>query len=1051
MNLSKPFIERPIATTLLAIGIALAGIVAFNLLPVASLPQVDFPTISVSASLPGGSPETMATSVATPLERQIGLIAGITEITSSSTLGSSRITVQFDLTRNIDGAARDVQAAINAARSNLPTNLPSNPTYRKVNPADAPIMIIALTSDIYSKGQMYDVASTILAQKILQVDGVGQVNVGGGSLPAVRVELNPTALNSYGIGLQDVSAMLSAANVNLPKGQLSTPLTTADIITNDQIFKAADYRPLIVVYRNGMPVTLSNVAEVTDSVQDIRNAGLANGKPSILLVIFKSPGANVIDAVDKTRAVLPYLRASIPAAIHMDVMMDRTTTIRASLHDVEITLIIAVLLVVFVVYLFLGSLHGMIIPSVAMTLSLLGTFAIMKFLNYSLDNLSLIALTIATGFVVDDAIVVLENITRHIEEGVQPIAAALKGAKEVSFTVVSMSLSLIAVFTPILFMGGIVGRLFQEFAVSLSIAILVSLFVSLTITPMMCSRLLNAKNHKSKPNRLHDIVDEMRKKYATALTWALDHSSLMLLTTAAAIILSVLLFVFVPRGFFPQQDTGRIVSSIQADQNISFQSMQQKLSDFAKIVRADPAVENVVGFVGGGSNTTNTGTVFITLKALQERKISSEAVINRLRPKLAVITGATLYMQSAQDLVIGGRLGNAQFQYTLSADNLQDLNTWAPKVKAALAKLPGIADVNSDQQDHGLQAYVNIDHDTASRFGITSQQIDATLYAAFGQSLVSTMYTAMNQYYVVMEVAPKYWQRPETLNQIYVTSTPPTTPVQTSLLTTTPALTAPTPKQVPLSVFANFIPSNTLLSVNHQGQAPAATISFNLLPGYALGNAVNLIQSTVNKMHLPATIQGSFQGTAQAYQASLATEPFLILIALIAVYIVLGMLYESLIHPVTILSTLPSAGVGALLALLLTGTDLSIIAFIGIILLIGIVKKNAIMMIDFALQIERSQNKTSKESIYEGAVLRFRPIMMTTMAAMFGAFPLAFGYGVGAELRRPLGIAIIGGLLVSQMLTLFTTPVIYLEMEKLRLWFQNKRAKSKLAFNSNRT
>lgn len=1028
MNLSKPFINRPIATTLLAVGIALAGLVSFKLLPVAPLPQVDFPTISVQASLPGGSPETMATSVATPLERQLGLIAGITEITSSSTLGSTRIIVQFDLSRDINGAARDVQAAINAARTNLPTNLPMNPTYRKVNPADSPIMILALTSDVYTKGQMYDAASTILQQKLSQVDGVGQVIVGGSSLPAVRVELNPTALNKYGVGLQTVSAAISAANSNRPKGQLTRGITTSEIMTNDQIFKAYQYQPIIIGYNNGLPLRISDVGTVTDSVQDVRNAGLANSKPAVLIILFKQPGANIIETVDRVAATLPYLKASIPSGMDMKIMMDRTTTIRASLLDVEITLIISVILVILVVYVFLGNLRAMLIPGVALTLSLLGTFAIMKLLNYSLDNLSLIALTISTGFVVDDAIVVLENTTRHIEAGMSAMKAAILGAQEVGFTVMSMSLSLIAVFTPILFMGGIVGRLFREFGMTLSISILVSLVMSLTVTPMMCSRFLKKNSHplkaSAKPQKKR-FVDRMHDKYERSLKWALDHPGLMLLLTLAAIVLNVILFYVVPKGFFPQQDTGRIISSIQADQNISFQSIQEKLNQYVKIVQADPAVQNVVGFVGaGGNNTPNSGTVFIMLKPLSQRKLSSEEVIGRLRPQVAKVRGANLYMQSAQDLVIGGRQANAQFQFTLSGDNLQDLNLWSPRVKNELSKLHGIADVNTDQLDRGLQAFVTYDRDTASRFGITAAMMDSTLYGAFGQSLVSTMFTAMNQYYVVMEVAPQYWQYPEMLNNIYVTSS--------------------AGNQVPLAAISSFGPSNTLLSVNHQGQAPSTTLSFNLLPGFALGDAVSMVINLVKQMHLPATIQASFQGTAQAFQASLATEPLLILAALIAVYIVLGILYESLIHPITILSTLPSAGVGAILALLITGTDLSIIAFIGIILLIGIVKKNAIMMIDFALQAERVEKKSSRDAIYEAAVLRFRPIMMTTMAAMLGAVPLAVGFGVGAELRRPLGIAIIGGLAVSQMLTLYTTPVIYLGFEKVSQWNRERKAKAAL-------
>lgn len=1016
MNLSKPFILRPIATFLLAVGIAFGGIIGFKLLPVAPLPQVDFPTINVTASLPGANPETMATSVATPLERQLGIISGVTDITSSSTLGSSHVTLQFDLSRNIDGAARDVQAAINAARSNLPTNLPSNPTYRKVNPADAPIMIIALTSPVYTKGQMYDLASTVLAQKISQVNGIGQVIVGGASLPAVRVELNPTALNQYGISLLDVSTMLANANVNHPKGQMTTGQITTDILANDQLFKANQYRPLIVTYRNGMPVRLSDIAEVNDSVQDIRNAGLANGKPAVILVLFKQPGANVVETVDRVRTDLPFLKASLPAAINMDVMMDRTTTIRASLHDVEMTLLMSISLVIFVVYFFLRNIRAMLIPSVAMTLSLLGTFGIMYLLGFSLDNLSLMAITIATGFVVDDAIVVLENITRYIEQGIKPITAALKGAQEVGFTVMSMSLSLIAVFIPILFMGGIVGRLFREFAITLSVAIIVSLFVSLTLTPMMCAQFIKLKN-VNRDEKLTLPIDRLRNKYQNTLDWALSHESLMLIITFLTIVLSVVLFIVIPKGFFPQQDTGRIVSSIQAEQDISFQLMQQKLSQFVDIVRKDPDVQNVVGFVGVNNNTANAGTVFITLKPIGERKLAVDEVIKRLRGKLAVVKGATLYMQAAQDISMGGRLGNAQYQYTLSANNLQELNVWAPRVKSELMKLPGIADVNSDQLDHGLQAYVNVDRDNASRFGITSQMIDRTLYSAFGQSLVSTMYTAMNQYYVVMEVAPQYWQSPQTLNQIYVFSS--------------------TGKPVPLSVFSSFTPSSTLLSVNHQSQAPAATLSFNLLPGQALGNAVNMINDTVKKMRLPGSIQGSFKGTAQAFQDSLSNESYLIIAALFAVYIVLGMLYESLIHPVTILSTLPSAGVGALLALLLTGTDFNLIALIGVILLIGLVKKNAIMMIDFALDAERNEKKSSRDAIYEAAVLRFRPIMMTTMAAMLGAVPLALGLGVGSELRRPLGIAIIGGLIVSQMLTLYTTPVIYLAMENVSKWYRD--------------
>jgi len=1015
MNFSAPFIQRPIATTLLTLGVALAGMVAFLLLPVSPLPQVDIPTISVSASMPGASPETMASTVATPLERSLGRIAGITEMTSSSALGSARITLQFDMDRDIDGAARDVQAAINAARTDLPPTLRSNPSYRKVNPADAPIMILALTSDTMSQGEMYDAVSTILQQKLSQVEGIGEVAVGGSSLPAVRVELNPGALNKYGIGLEDVRSALSAANANRPKGALEDAERHWQIGADDQARKAAQYLPLIIAWRNGAPVKLTDVGSVTDSVEDLRNAGLANGKPSVLVMLTRQPNANIIETVDRVRALLPQLQASIPAAIHMVVATDQTTTIRASLHDVERTLAISVGLVILVVFLFLRNWRAALIPSVAVPVSLIGTFGVMYLLGYSLDNLSLMALTIATGFVVDDAIVVLENASRHLEQGMRPLQAALLGAREVGFTVLSMSVSLVAVFIPILLMGGIVGRLLREFAMTLSVAIMVSLVVSLTTTPMMCARLLRqqpARRHGHWYDASERLFQRALHAYEKSLDWALRHARFMLLVLAATVGLNAYLYVIVPKGFFPQQDTGRIMGSIQADQATSFQAMRPKLAAFVDIIRQDPAVENVIGFTGGSQR--NTGRMFIALKPLAERKVSADQVINRLRGKLAKVPGATLFLQASQDIRAGGRAANAQYQYTLQGDDLTELMQWSPRLLEVLRGLPQLADVNTDQQNKGLQVSLDIDRATAARLGVTQKMIDATLYDAFGQRQASVIYAARNQYHVIMEVAPQYWQDPQTLNDIYVASS-------------SGAL-------VPLAAFSRFAPTTTTLGISHQGQFAATTLSFNLAPGVVLSDAARAIDDAVARSGMPSSIHASFQGTAKVFQSSLSSQPWLILAALVTIYIVLGILYESTVHPVTILSTLPSAGVGAILALLLCGSELSIIALIGILLLIGIVKKNAIMMIDFALAAERGEGKSSIEAIRQACLLRFRPIMMTTMAALFGALPLALGTGTGSELRRPLGIAIVGGLIVSQMLTLYTTPVVYLTMDRLRLW-----------------
>jgi multidrug efflux pump len=1015
MNISAPFIRRPVATSLLSVALLLVGAVAYRFLPVASLPQVEFPVIQVQAILPGASPETMASSVATPLERQFARIAGVTEMTSTSLLGASTIVLQFDLSRSIDAAARDVQAAINAARTQLPPNLVNNPTYRKVNPADAPIMIVALTSDMLPIGRVFDAADSILAQKLAQVEGIGQVFVGGGAKPAVRVQVDPNLLTQLGISLDQVRGALRAVNANSPKGEVAGPADAWTITANDQLFTAEQYRPVIVAYQNGAPVRLRDIAQVEESVEDVRTAGIANGKRAVLLVMYRQPGANMIETVDRVNALLPELRAAIPPSIDLRVVLDRTTTIRASFRDVQITLALATLLVVLVVFLFLRSARATLIPSVAIPLSLFGTFGGMYLLGYSLDNLSLMALTICTGFVVDDAIVVLENITRYLEEGDSPLRAALRGAREIGFTVLSMSASLVAVFIPILLMGGLVGRLFREFAVVLTLAIVVSLVVSLSTTPMMCAVLLRSRD-QSRHGRAYRLgeraFEALLSFYEVTLGWVLRHPRTTLFVMLATIGLNVYLFVIVPKGFFPQQDAGRIVGNIQAEQDISFPAMRRKMAEFVDTVLTDPAVDTAIAFTGGGGNTTNSGRLFAALKPLHERKISADEVITRLRGKLAHVPGATLFLQAVQDLRIGGRPSNAQFQYTLQSTELTDLNAAAPRMLARLRGLAELRDLSTDQQNRGLQASLVIDRDTASRLGIQAQTVDEALYDAFGQRQVSTIYTSLNQYHVVLEVAPRFQENPDALRIIYAKSA--------------------TGAQVPLSAFTRFEPGHAPLAVSHQGQFPSVTLSFNLAPGVSLGDAVTAIQAAERQQALPTSVRATFQGTAQAFQASLANQPMLILAALIAVYIVLGVLYESYIHPITILSTLPSAGVGAILALLICRTELSIIALIGIVLLIGIVKKNAIMMVDFAVDAERQGNLPPATAIYQACVLRFRPIMMTTMAALLGALPLALGSGVGAELRRPLGITIVGGLILSQLLTLYTTPVVYLYLDRLR-------------------
>jgi multidrug efflux pump len=1044
MNFSALFIYRPVATSLLTLAIALAGTLAFLHLPVSSLPQVDLPTITVQAALPGASPETMAATVATPLERSLGRIAGLSEMTSTSTLGATRITLQFDLNRDVYGAGRDVQAAINAAASILPTSLPSRPSYRRDNPADSPILILALTSDHLDRGQLYDVASTILAQKILQMPGIGQVQVGGAALPAVRVELNPNALSKYGIGLEDVRSTISQTNINRPKGVMESGAERWQIQANDQAAKAEDYLPLIVSYRNKAAVKISDLAEVTDSVEDLRNIGLKDGKPSVLLILRKQPAANVIETVDQVKDLLPELKASIPNSIDLSVVVDRSLPIRASVTEVEHTLFIAILLVILVVLVFLRDVRATLIPLVSVPVSLIGACLVMYFCGFSLNNLTLMALTISTGFVVDDAIVVVENTRRHIEQGIPPYKASLLAIKEVGFTVLAMTLSLVAVFLPILLMGGVVGRFFREFSVTLSAAVLVSLLISLTTTPMLCARWLGKeKIHTSGIFKSIGLaLDSLQNSYERSLGWCLRHSRLVLLVLLATIGLNVYLYAIIDKGFIPNQDGGRLNGGIQIDQGASFFALQKKLFQFADLVKDDPAVTHVVGF----ANSANTADMYVVLKPHNERD-SIDKIMDRLRNTTDRIPGAKLRLMPASELRIGGRPSYGSYDFALQCDDLDMLREWTPKVLSALSNLPELTDVNTNQQDKGQQIGLIVDREMALRYGVTQAMIDASLNDAFGQRQVSVIYNPLNQYHVVMELAPEYWQSPEALKQVYISvpgTAPPVAPgtptTAASLAAKASAITGAATHQVPLASVASFAPTSTPLSVNHQGQFATTTLSFNLKPGIALSDATALIFKTMQDIGTPEAIKGSFQGTAKAFQDSLRNQPWLLLAALLSIYIVLGVLYESYIHPLTILSTLPSAGVGSLLALMACNTEFSIIAFIGVILLIGIVKKNAIMMIDFALQAERERGLDARQAIFQACMMRFRPIMMTTLAALFGALPLAMVSGYGAELREPLGISIVGGLIFSQVLTLYTTPVVYLYLDRLRRYFQQRFA-----------